>query len=223
MQILQVAMICHDCFLASLLCVQSVFGIARTLFLVVLLALGSSFIHADMKRLVLQPVERMVTRVKEMAEDPLGQATLNRNKKQQEQQQFMSSADGAVSTDGSGGRFSVKGAVTFNGRKSEASIAGSTLGLGMRLGGAEGMGAVGGKAHQQQLVLVHAEAAGGSDGGATEAGGWVAVKATRLAAWAARVRQSRAWMVVAPTLKKVGVSLLHTQEQAKLPLRVILH
>jgi hypothetical protein len=48
-----------------------VYGIARTLFLVCLLGLGSFLIHADTYRLVLQPVQRMVERVREMAEDPL--------------------------------------------------------------------------------------------------------------------------------------------------------
>jgi len=48
-----------------------VYGIARTLFLVCLLALGSYLIHSDTYRLVLQPVQRMVERVREMAEDPL--------------------------------------------------------------------------------------------------------------------------------------------------------
>lgn len=47
------------------------YGIARTLFLVCLLALGSYLIHSDTYRLVLQPVQRMVERVREMAEDPL--------------------------------------------------------------------------------------------------------------------------------------------------------
>eukprot|EP00879_Flechtneria_rotunda_P029960 GHRR01032430.1.p1 GENE.GHRR01032430.1~~GHRR01032430.1.p1 ORF type:complete len:567 (+),score=192.97 GHRR01032430.1:174-1703(+) len=50
---------------------QSVYGIARTLFLVCLLATGAMLIHRDTYRLVLQPVQRMVERVREMAEDPL--------------------------------------------------------------------------------------------------------------------------------------------------------
>jgi hypothetical protein len=59
-------------------CLQSVLGICRTLFLVILLALGANFIHKDTRRLVLLPVERMVTRVKDMAEDPLRQGTMPR-------------------------------------------------------------------------------------------------------------------------------------------------
>jgi hypothetical protein len=55
---------------------QSIFGICRTLFLVILLALGANFIHKDTRRLVLLPVERMVSRVKDMAEDPLRQGTM---------------------------------------------------------------------------------------------------------------------------------------------------
>jgi hypothetical protein len=196
--------------LVSILYVQSVFGIARTLFLVVLLAMGSTFIHADMRRLVLQPVERMVTRVKEMAEDPLGQATLNRNKRQQElqQQQFLSSADGAGSADSGGLRLSMKGGMTFNSRKSEVSLTGAMQGGDVRFSGAGadmGKGGAGGKAwqQQQQLVLVHAEAGIGSDAGGAAAGGWVAVKASRLAAWAAQVQQSRVWRGTAAALKKV--------------------
>lgn len=60
---------------------QSIFGMARTLFLVCLLALGAYFIHHDTRRLVLDPVERMVERVREMAEDPLTQATIHHIKK----------------------------------------------------------------------------------------------------------------------------------------------
>lgn len=50
---------------------QSLYGIARTMFLASLLAVGAMLIHQDTYRLVLQPVQRMVERVKEMAEDPL--------------------------------------------------------------------------------------------------------------------------------------------------------
>eukprot|EP00878_Enallax_costatus_P013361 GHUV01013968.1.p1 GENE.GHUV01013968.1~~GHUV01013968.1.p1 ORF type:complete len:1219 (+),score=478.50 GHUV01013968.1:437-4093(+) len=50
---------------------QSLYGIARTFFLACLLAIGAMLIHKDTFRLVLQPVQRMVERVKEMAEDPL--------------------------------------------------------------------------------------------------------------------------------------------------------
>lgn len=50
---------------------QSVYGIARTMFLACLLAVGAMLIHQDTFKLVLQPVQRMVERVKEMAEDPL--------------------------------------------------------------------------------------------------------------------------------------------------------
>jgi len=56
--------------------VSSLLSLTRTLFLVMLLAAGSYFIHLDTRRLVLQPVERMVERVREMAEDPLTQANL---------------------------------------------------------------------------------------------------------------------------------------------------
>ncbi len=55
---------------------SSLLSLARTLFLVMLLAAGSYFIHLDTRRLVLRPVERMVERVREMAEDPLLQANL---------------------------------------------------------------------------------------------------------------------------------------------------
>lgn len=56
-----------------LLCpvMQSVYGIARTMYLACLLAVGAMLIHQDTYKLVLQPVQRMVERVKEMAEDPL--------------------------------------------------------------------------------------------------------------------------------------------------------
>jgi hypothetical protein len=55
---------------------QSIYGIARTLFLACLLAAGAMLIHSDTYRLVLQPVQRMVERVREMAEDPLLQAAV---------------------------------------------------------------------------------------------------------------------------------------------------
>jgi hypothetical protein len=53
-----------------------VYGIARTMFLACLLAAGAMLIHQDTFRLVLQPVQRMVERVREMAEDPLMQAAV---------------------------------------------------------------------------------------------------------------------------------------------------
>lgn len=53
--------------------VASLLSLARTLFLVLLLAAGSYYLHADTHALVLRPVERMVERVREMAEDPLMQ------------------------------------------------------------------------------------------------------------------------------------------------------
>jgi hypothetical protein len=59
-----------------LLLLQSVYGIARTMFLACLLAAGAMLIHQDTFRLVLQPVQRMVERVREMAEDPLMQAAV---------------------------------------------------------------------------------------------------------------------------------------------------
>lgn len=55
-------------------------SLARTLFLVLLLAAGSYFIHRDTRRLVLRPVERMVGRVREMAEDPLMQVRMKSGK-----------------------------------------------------------------------------------------------------------------------------------------------
>lgn len=55
------------------------YGIARTLFLVCLLGLGSFLIHSDTYRLVLHPVQRMVERVREMAEDPLMLAAARSN------------------------------------------------------------------------------------------------------------------------------------------------
>jgi hypothetical protein len=58
------------------LLLQSVYGIARTMFLACLLAAGAMLIHQDTFRLVLQPVQRMVERVREMAEDPLLQAAV---------------------------------------------------------------------------------------------------------------------------------------------------
>jgi hypothetical protein len=62
--------------LSLLLPLQSVYGIARTMFLACLLAAGAMLIHQDTFRLVLQPVQRMVERVREMAEDPLMQAAV---------------------------------------------------------------------------------------------------------------------------------------------------
>jgi hypothetical protein len=53
--------------------VASLLSLARTLFLVLLLAAGAAALSLDSRRLVLQPVERMVDRVREMAEDPLRQ------------------------------------------------------------------------------------------------------------------------------------------------------
>jgi hypothetical protein len=54
--------------------VSSLLSLARTLFLVLLLAAGAAALSLDSRRLVLRPVERMVDRVREMAEDPLRQA-----------------------------------------------------------------------------------------------------------------------------------------------------
>jgi hypothetical protein len=50
---------------------QALLGIARSLFLVLLLTLSSQLIHSDTRRLVLEPVERMIQRVKEMTDNPL--------------------------------------------------------------------------------------------------------------------------------------------------------
>jgi hypothetical protein len=44
---------------------------ARSLFLVVLLMASSQLIHSDTRRLVLEPVERMIQRVREMTDNPL--------------------------------------------------------------------------------------------------------------------------------------------------------
>ena len=46
-------------------------NIARSVFIIVLLVLGAYFLNRDSRQLVLQPIERMLQRVQEMAENPL--------------------------------------------------------------------------------------------------------------------------------------------------------
>lgn len=43
----------------------------RSLFLLMLFGLGAYFLNHDTRRLVLKPIERMVQRLQDMAENPL--------------------------------------------------------------------------------------------------------------------------------------------------------
>ena len=50
---------------------ESIINIARTLFIVVILALGSILFTQDAQRLVLDPLERMIEKVRLIAQNPL--------------------------------------------------------------------------------------------------------------------------------------------------------
>lgn len=50
---------------------QAILNLARSLFLVLLFALGAYFINRDTRQLVLVPIERMVAIVQDMAQNPL--------------------------------------------------------------------------------------------------------------------------------------------------------
>ncbi|GIM03026.1 hypothetical protein Vretimale_7833 [Volvox reticuliferus] len=54
--------------------VAAVLNIARSLFIIVLLVMGAYFLNRDSRNLVLMPIERMLQRVQEMAENPLALA-----------------------------------------------------------------------------------------------------------------------------------------------------
>ncbi|GIL51039.1 hypothetical protein Vafri_7149 [Volvox africanus] len=54
--------------------VSAVLNIARSLFIIVLLVMGAFFLNRDSRNLVLMPIERMLQRVQEMAENPLALA-----------------------------------------------------------------------------------------------------------------------------------------------------
>jgi hypothetical protein len=53
----------------------SILNIARTLFVCVVLAIGSIILTSDANRLVLVPIERMLEKVKMIAKDPLAAAS----------------------------------------------------------------------------------------------------------------------------------------------------
>lgn len=53
------------------LCTQAILNIMRSLFLLMLFGLGAYFLNHDTRRLVLKPIERMVQRLQDMAENPL--------------------------------------------------------------------------------------------------------------------------------------------------------
>lgn len=86
---------------------QSLLAVIRTLFLVVILALGVIFVHRDTQLLVLQPIERMMERVKEMAENPLTQATLRQKtpwgSQQSQDGQVRGRVGSATAQNGAGG------------------------------------------------------------------------------------------------------------------------
>ena len=50
---------------------ESIINIARTLFIVIILALGSILFTQDAQRLVLDPLERMIEKVRLIAQNPL--------------------------------------------------------------------------------------------------------------------------------------------------------
>lgn len=51
---------------------QSIMNISRTVFIMILLLVGSMMFNADANRLVLEPIERMSEKVKLLATNPLG-------------------------------------------------------------------------------------------------------------------------------------------------------
>ncbi len=51
---------------------QSIMNISRTIFIMILLLLGSIIFNSDANKLVLEPIERMSERVKLLASNPLG-------------------------------------------------------------------------------------------------------------------------------------------------------
>ncbi|EFJ49622.1 hypothetical protein VOLCADRAFT_89530 [Volvox carteri f. nagariensis] len=54
--------------------VSAMLNIARSLFIIALLVMGAFFLNRDSRNLVLMPIERMLQRVQEMAENPLAMA-----------------------------------------------------------------------------------------------------------------------------------------------------
>ncbi len=51
---------------------QSIMNISRTIFIMILLLVGSMMFNADANKLVLEPIERMSEKVKLLATNPLG-------------------------------------------------------------------------------------------------------------------------------------------------------
>ena len=56
---------------------KAILSIVRTLFLVILLSVAAIFLSKDSSELILNPLERMLAKVKKIAENPLDAARIS--------------------------------------------------------------------------------------------------------------------------------------------------